>query len=77
MRKSLNTRIRLIEAIEESRIDIPAMITVVQDVINLERTGMEGNKILKNEVDCLTNHYKILNAKRLLSLLRRDRYIHG
>lgn len=77
MRSSLKTKIRLIDDIYDSGIDLPAMITVVQDAINLERTNMEANKILNNEIDSLTNQYKIITAKRLLSLLRRNRHRCG
>lgn len=59
-----------ISAIHESKLNSLAIIPIVEDVINLEKTNLEANKIIHDEFGCLRNEYRIAHAQILLSLLR-------
>lgn len=61
----------LIDSINSSHLDVPAAITMVEDLIALEQSNLTVSTILKDEIACLRTEYKISHAEILLSLLRR------
>jgi hypothetical protein len=54
-----------------SRIDYSVLIPVIEDLITMEYTNSEANKLLHNIDGYLANQYRITHAEILLSLLRR------
>jgi predicted membrane protein len=53
-----------------SNLDIPATISIIQEIINQEQIIINTHKILNNERDYLKEELKVTHLKILLSALR-------
>lgn len=60
----------LVKQIERSTLNPSALIPIVNDIIEMEKTNLEGKKIIHDELACLVSEYRIAHAELLLSLLR-------
>lgn len=70
-RRSHNTFIA--QAIITSKINPTILIPLIEDMVCLEKTNLEANTIINDEIAYLTNEQRIAQAQLLLSLLR----MHG
>jgi hypothetical protein len=59
---------------ELDSINYSAVVPIIQAGIEMESTNKSANDILNNDIEFLTSDYRISQAEKLLSLLRRS---HG
>lgn len=59
-----------LENLVQSKINLPSLIPIVDDIIKMEKACLEANKLIRNDLGCLKNEYCISNAIILLSILR-------
>jgi hypothetical protein len=64
---------RLIDSVFESKLNSISLIPMVEDVMQIEKTNMEANRVLNNDVEYMINEYRISQCEILLSLLRMNR----
>jgi hypothetical protein len=57
---------------EFDSINYAAVIPIIQAGIEMESTNKSANDILNNDIEFLTSDYRISQAEKLLSLLRRS-----
>ena len=58
-------------AIINSKLKTSILIPLIEDIVNSEMALLEGNRIVNNDIGCLTNEQRITQGQLLLSLLRR------
>lgn len=55
----------------EKGLNAHAVIPIVEDMIKMEETSKEANKLLRNTGAYMENEYRITHAEMLLCLLRK------
>lgn len=59
--------------IDHPTLDFDAAVSFIQEHIEMERTKLEADKVLRNESDYLMGEYRIAHCELLLALLYRSR----
>lgn len=70
MRSFHNNYHYLLESIAVANVNPSVMISMMEDMINMEKVNIETNKLLNNTMAVLQSEYKISHAVMMLSLLR-------
>jgi hypothetical protein len=60
----------LAKEISDSNASTMALISILEDIIEMETASLEANKIVDNEAGCLANEYRLTHAQLLLRGLR-------
>lgn len=55
------------------KLNLPVLIPFIEEAITLEKTTIEANKVLHNDIAWIRHEQRITSAEFLLSLLRRNR----
>jgi len=64
---------RISQQLSESNINVHAVIPLIEDVINIEKTSLQTQALFGLDKECLKTEIRITNAQILLSIL----HTHG
>lgn len=67
----------LADSIDYSNFNPASLIPVLEEVINIEKTTREANKLIHDEIAYLSAEYRITQAEILLCLLRRHSSLYS
>jgi hypothetical protein len=65
------------ECMFRSKLNIRAILPLIDDIIKMEKANLEANRLLNNEEAMLKNEYAIAHIQILFSVLRSCDFLAG